>query len=101
LRLSHHLEFTGGGYTGGVKLMFESEGNAWSGANFSVGSYGHDALSDGTLVKSERQSASADDHGVYRRRPARPGFGIAVDANDHAWIRERRDQREPVASNTI
>jgi hypothetical protein len=28
-------------------------------------------------------------------------FGIAVDANGHVWIRERRDQREPVASNTI
>jgi hypothetical protein len=28
-------------------------------------------------------------------------FGITVDANDHVWIRERRDQREQVASNTI
>ena len=32
------LKFTGGGYTGGAKVMFDSKGNAWSGANFIVGS---------------------------------------------------------------
>jgi hypothetical protein len=30
-----------------------------------------------------------------------PAFGIAVDANEHVWIREHKGQREPVASNTI
>ena len=45
------LKFTGGGYTGGAKVMFDSEGNAWSGANFIVGSQGKDALWDGNLSK--------------------------------------------------
>ncbi|MGB2636396.1 MAG: hypothetical protein WAM58_20870, partial [Candidatus Acidiferrum sp.] len=31
------LKFAGGGYAGGAKVMFDSEGNAWSGANFLVG----------------------------------------------------------------
>ncbi len=45
------LKFTGGGYTGGAKVMFDSEGDAWSGANFIVGSEGHDSLWDGNLSK--------------------------------------------------
>jgi hypothetical protein len=34
------LKFAGGGYAGGAKVMFDSEGNAWSGANFIVGGQG-------------------------------------------------------------
>ena len=41
------LKFTGGGLTAPGKLMFDSEGNLWTGANFIVGSQGSDALWDG------------------------------------------------------
>ena len=45
------LKFAGGGIAGGAKVMFDSEGNAWSGANFIVGWQGHDDLWDGNLAK--------------------------------------------------
>ena len=45
------LKFAGGGYAGGAKVNVDSEGNAWSGANFLVGGQGHDALWDGNMAK--------------------------------------------------
>ncbi len=50
------LKFTGGGYTGGAKVMFDSKGNAWSGANFIVGSVGHDSLWT-AIWRSSRRTA--------------------------------------------
>ena len=37
-------------------------------------------------VRPERPAAFADDYGIYRRRPAGPGFGTAIDANDRVWF---------------
>jgi hypothetical protein len=45
------LKFAGGGYIGGARVAFDADGNAWSGANFIVGSQGGDALWDGTLSR--------------------------------------------------
>ncbi|MGO9561181.1 MAG: hypothetical protein ACLPPV_00900, partial [Candidatus Korobacteraceae bacterium] len=45
------LKFSGGGNAGGAKIMFDSEGNAWSGDNFLVGWQGHDNLWPGNLSK--------------------------------------------------
>jgi hypothetical protein len=60
-------DFTGGGYSGGGKLMFDSEGNAWVGDNFLVGAQNQDALWDGNTyrVRTQRQAAVTNHHGLY------------------------------------
>ena len=82
------LKFTGGGYTGGAKVMFDSEGNAWSGANFIIGSQGHDALWDGNLSKfaPNGRPLSPITTGFTGGGLQGPGFGTAIDANDRVWI---------------
>ena len=52
--------------------MFDSKGNAWSGANFIVGGQGGDALWDGNMAEFAPNSRALfpDDHGLYRRRAA-------------------------------
>ena len=82
------LHFTGGGYTGGAKVMFDSEGNAWSGANFIVGSQGRDALWDGNLSEfaPNGKPLSPMTTGFTGGGLQGPGFGTAIDANDHVWI---------------
>ena len=66
------LKFAGGGNAGGAKVMFDSEGNAWSGDNFLVGWQGHDALWNGNMRSSLRtDTAFPNDHGLYGRRPPR------------------------------
>ena len=82
------LEFTGGGYTGGAKVMFDSEGNAWSGANFIVGSVGHDSLWDGNMAKfaPNGRPLSPMTTGFHGGGLQGPGFGTAIDANDRVWI---------------
>ena len=46
------LRFTGGGYSGGGKLMFDSQGNAWVADNFMVGAENQDNRPwSGTLSK--------------------------------------------------
>jgi hypothetical protein len=52
------LKFTGGGLSAPGKLMFDSEGNLWTGANFIVGSQGSDALWD-ALQNAPMSSASS------------------------------------------
>ena len=71
------LHFTGGGYTGGAKVMFDSEGNAWSGANFIVGSQGKDALWDGNLSEfaPNGQPLSPITTGFVGGGLQGPGFG--------------------------
>ena len=68
------LKFSGGGNAGGAKVMFDSQGNAWSGANFIVGWQGHDDSVGRQLVevRPERPAAFPDDHRVYRRWSAGP-----------------------------
>lgn len=82
------LKFTGGGYTGGAKVMFDSQGNAWSGANFIVGSAGHDSLWDGNLSKFAPNGTplSPMTTGFAGGGLLGPGFGTAIDANDRVWI---------------
>nr|WP_294556244.1 hypothetical protein [uncultured Rhodopila sp.] len=82
------LKFTGGGYTGGAKVLFDSEGNAWSGANFIVGSVGHDSLWDGNLSEfaPNGKPLSPMTTGFAGGGLQGPGFGTAIDANDRVWI---------------
>jgi hypothetical protein len=82
------LKFAGGGYTGGAKVMFDSEGNAWSGANFIIGSQGKDALWDGNLSKfaPNGRPLSPITTGFRGGGLQGPGFGTAIDANDRVWI---------------
>ncbi len=82
------LKFTGGGYTGGAKVMFDSEGNAWSGANFIIGSQGKDALWDGNLSKfaPNGRPLSPMTTGFHGGGLQGPGFGTAIDANDRVWF---------------
>lgn len=82
------LKFAGGGYTGGAKVLFDSEGNAWSGANFIIGSQGRDALWDGNLSKfaPNGRPLSPITTGFHGGGLQGPGFGTAIDANDRVWI---------------
>ena len=82
------LHFTGGGYSGGAKVMFDSQGNAWSGANFIVGSQGHDSLWDGNLSEfaPNGQPLSPMTIGFHGGGLLGPGFGTAIDAHDRVWI---------------
>ncbi|EXI74740.1 MAG: Streptogramin lyase [Candidatus Accumulibacter sp. SK-11] len=82
------LKFAGGGYVGGAKVLFDSQGNAWSGANFIVGSQGGDALWDGNLAKfsPNGKPLSPMTTGFAGGGLLGPGFGTAIDANDRVWI---------------
>ena len=82
------LKFAGGGYAGGAKVMFDSQGNAWSGANFIVGSQGHDALWDGNMAEfaPNGQPLSPMTTGFAGGGLQGPGFGTAIDANDRVWF---------------
>jgi hypothetical protein len=82
------LKFTGGGYTGGAKVMFDSKGNAWSGANFIVGSVGHDSLWDGNMAEfaPNGHPLSPMTTGFHGGGLQGPGFGTAIDANARVWI---------------
>jgi hypothetical protein len=46
------LKFSGGGLNAPGKIMFDGEGNAWTGVNFIVGSQASDDLWDGNLRRS-------------------------------------------------
>jgi hypothetical protein len=82
------LKFTGGGLSGPGKIMFDSEGNEWSGANFIVGGQSRDALWDGNLVKfaPNGQPLSPSPNGFSGGGLEGPGFGTAIDANDNVWV---------------
>ena len=81
------LKFSGGGNAGGAKIMFDSEGNAWSGDNFLVGWQGHDDLWDGNLSKfaPNGRPLSPMTSGFTGGGLLGPGFGTAIDANDRVW----------------
>ena len=82
------LKFTGGGLSAPGKIMFDSEGNAWTGANFIVGSQASDALWDGNMAKfaPNGRALSPAPTGFSGGGLEGPGFGTAVDANDRVWI---------------
>jgi hypothetical protein len=82
------LKFTGGGVNGPGKIMFDSEGNAWTGANFIVGSQGRDALWDGNLAEfaPNGKAISPAPTGFSGGGLEGPGFGTGMDANDNIWV---------------
>jgi hypothetical protein len=82
------LKFTGGGLSGGGKLMIDSEGNAWVADNFSVGAQNQDASWTGNLTKfaPNGKALSPGPLGFRGGGLAGPGFGLALDAHDNAWV---------------
>ncbi len=81
------LKFTGGGYSGGGKLMIDSEGNAWVADNFTVGAENQDASWTGGLTKfaPNGEALSPSPLGFRGGGIAGPGFGLTLDAQDNAW----------------
>lgn len=82
------LKFDGGGYVAGGKVMFDSEGNAWVGNNFTVGWQGQDDLWQGNVSKfaPDGSPLSPMTTGFTGGGFAGGTFGAAVDANDNAWL---------------
>ena len=76
------LKFTGGGVSGGGKLMIDSEGNAWVADNFTVGAQNQDASWTGGLSKfaPNGKALSPSPLGFRGGGIAGPGFGLALDA---------------------
>jgi streptogramin lyase len=81
------LKFTGGGFSGGGKLMIDSEGNAWIADNFTVGAQNQDASWTGGLSKfaPDGKPLSPSPLGFRGGGIAGPGFGLTLDAQDNAW----------------
>jgi hypothetical protein len=82
------LKFTGGGLSAPGKIMFDAEGNAWTGVNFIVGSQASDDLWDGNLSKfaPSGKPRSPPTTGFQGGGIEGPGFGTAVDADGGAWV---------------
>jgi streptogramin lyase len=81
------LKFTGGGVSGGGKLMIDSEGNAWVADNFTVGAQNQDASWTGGISKfaPNGKALSPSPLGFRGGGIAGPGFGLTLDAEDNAW----------------
>ncbi len=96
------LKFAGGGYEGGAKVMFDSKGNAWSGANFIVGGQGGDALWDGNMSEfaPNGRPLSPMTTGFTGGGLLGPGFGTAIDANDRVWMDSTSGQTISLFDNT-
>ena len=82
------LKFTGGGYHAGGKLMFDSQGNVWTADNMQVGSQTLDQFWQGTVSKfaPDGTALSPPVTGFTGGGLLGPGFGLAIDANDNAWL---------------
>ncbi len=82
------LKFAGGGLNAPGKIMFDSEGNAWTGDNFIVGAQSNDELWDGNLTKfsSSGQPLSPMTFGFTGGGVEGPGFGLAIDRQDRIWV---------------
>jgi hypothetical protein len=82
------LKFDGGGYRAGGKAMFDSEGNLWVGDNFTIGWQGQDSLWQGNATKfsPNGKPLSPITTGFAGGGMQGGSFGLAVDANDSAWI---------------
>ena len=81
------LKFTGGGLSGGGKLMIDSEGNVWVADNFTVGAQNQDASWTGGISKfaPNGKPLSPSPLGFRGGGIAGPGFGLTLDAQDNAW----------------
>jgi len=82
------LMFAGGGLIAPGKIMFDSEGDAWTGDNFILGSQGTDALWDGNLSKiaPNGHPLSPMTTGFTGGGIEGPGFGTAVGADGRVWV---------------
>jgi streptogramin lyase len=82
------LKFAGGGYHAGGKLMFDSQGNVWNANNMQAGSQTLDAFWQGTVSKfaPDGKPLSPALTGFTGGGLLGPGFGLAIDANDNAWL---------------
>ena len=82
------LKFAGGGVSGGGKLMIDSQGNAWVGNNFIVGGQSQAILWNGNLSKfaPNGKPLSPMTTGFTGGGLAGVGFGLAIDAQDNAWV---------------
>jgi hypothetical protein len=82
------LKFDGGGYRAGGGAMFDSEGNLWTGDNFTVGWQGRDSLWQGNATKFDPNGKplSPMTAGFTGGGMQGGSFGLAIDAKDNAWI---------------
>lgn len=83
------LKFAGGGNSGGGKLMFDSKGNAWIADNFMVGAQNQDDRPwSGYLSKfaPDGKPLSPAVTGFSGGGLGGPGFGLALDAQEHVWV---------------
>ena len=82
------LKFTGGGVSGGGKLMIDSQGNAWVADNFTVGAQNQDASWTGGLSEfaPNGKALSPSPLGFRGGGLAGPGFGLTLDAQDNVWV---------------
>jgi streptogramin lyase len=82
------LKFTGGGLNAPGKIMFDSDGNAWTGVNFVVGGQSLDAFWNGNLSKfaPDGRPLSPSPSGFTGGGILGPGFGTAITADDKVWV---------------
>ncbi len=82
------LKFTGGGLSGPGKIMFDSEGNAWTGVNFIIGGQSVDAFWNGNLSKfaPNGRPLSPSPSGYTGGGILGPGFGTAITSDDKVWV---------------
>ena len=81
------LKFSGGGLSGGGKLMFDSQGNIWVVDNFMPGAQNQDYFWRGHLSKfaPDGTPLSPPITGITGGGLLGPGFGLAIDARDNLW----------------
>ena len=82
------VKFSGGGLNAPGKIMFDSEGNAWTGTNFIVGMQSADSFWNGTSAKFAPNGRPLSPHpeGFGGGGIVGPGFGTAIDASDRVWM---------------
>jgi len=82
------LKFSGGGLNAPGKIMFDSEGNLWTGTNFIVGMQSADSFWNGTSAKfaPNGKPLSPAPTGFDGGGILGPGFGTAIDAQDRVWM---------------
>ena len=82
------LKFAGGGLRAGGKGMFDSKGNLWSGSNFTIGWQADHNLWQGNAAKfaPNGQPLSPATTGFTGGGMQGGTFGVAVDADDNAWL---------------
>lgn len=82
------LKFSGGGLNAPGKIMFDSEGNLWTGTNFIVGMQSADSFWNGTSAKfaPNGKPLSPAPTGFGGGGIMGPGFGTAIDVRDRVWM---------------